>query len=115
MRSATVKNADLALARVLREVAVAADCAAHLGIVHIEEYGPAEPSYDDHWSGSRGRGRYHDDDGVEDADSEDFEAIEVSDGRRYVDQWRDASGRAMDFGELPLEDGEVFAGRRIGR
>ena len=104
---ATLKNADLALARVLREAAAAADCAAHLGIVHIEEYGPAEPSYD-YWSGSRGRGRYHDEDVMEDADSEDFEAIEVSDARRYVDQWRDSSDRAMDFGELPLQDGEVL-------
>jgi 2OG-Fe(II) oxygenase superfamily len=104
----TLKNADLALARVLREAAAAADCAAHLGIVHIEEYGPAEPSYDDHWSGSRRGGRYHEEDVVEDADSEDFEVIEVSDGRRYVDQWRDSSGRAMDFGELPLKDGEVL-------
>jgi len=104
---ATLKNADLALARVLRKAATAADCAAHLGIVHIEEYGPAEPSYD-YWSGSRGRGRYHDEDVMEDADSEDFEAIEVSDARRYVDQWRDSSGRALDFGELPLKDGEVL-------
>ncbi|PYO52883.1 MAG: hypothetical protein DMD83_24930, partial [Candidatus Rokuibacteriota bacterium] len=104
---ATLKNADLALARVLREAATAADCAAHLGIVHIEEHGPAEPSYD-YWSGSRGRGRYHDEDVMEDADSEDFEAIEVSDARRYVDQWRDSSDRAMDFGELPLQDGEVL-------
>ena len=105
---ATLKNADLALARVLRKAATAADCAAHLGIVHIEEYGPAEPSYD-YWSGSRGRGRYHDEDVMEDADSEDFEAIEVSDARRYVDQWRDSSGRALDFGELPLkDDGEVL-------
>ena len=45
---------------------------------------------------------------MEDADSEDFEAIEVSDARRYVDQWRDSSDRAMDFGELPLQDGEVL-------
>ena len=104
---ATLKNADLALARVLREAATAADCAAHLGIVHIAEYGLAQPSYD-YWSGSRGRGRYDDEDVMEDADSEDFEAIEVSDARRYVDQWRDSSDRAMDFGELPLQDGEVL-------
>ena len=79
----------------------------HQGLSWSEEYGPAEPSYD-YWSGSRGRGRYHDEDVMEDADSEDFEAIEVSDARRYVDQWRDSSDCAMDFGELPLQDGEVL-------
>jgi hypothetical protein len=104
---AALKNADLALAKVLREAAGAADCAVHLGILHIEEYGPAEPSYD-YWPSSRGRGRYHDEEVEKDVDSEDFEAVEVSDGRRYVDQWRDSSDLTKDFGELPLRDGEVL-------
>ena len=39
---AALKGADRARAKVLQKAAVRADCAMHLGIVHIEESGPAE-------------------------------------------------------------------------
>jgi len=106
---AALKNADAALAKVLCQASEKAGCAAHLGIVHLEENGPAQPDYDSHaYRGSRWR--QYDEEGVEDEDasSEDFEVIEVSDGSQHIDQWRDTQDRPVDFGKLPLEDGEVL-------
>jgi hypothetical protein len=107
---AGLKNADAARAKVLAQAAERADCAAHLGIVHIEEYGPAEPKYHrDYGYGRRSRWRGHEDEETEeDASSDDFEVIEVSDGQRYIDQWVDAGDRRCDFGKLPLGDGELL-------
>ena len=42
---ASLKNADAAIGQVLAEAAKRAGCALHLGIVHIEESGSAEPIY----------------------------------------------------------------------
>lgn len=104
---AALKSSDAAKARVLVQAAARAGCAVHLGIVHIEESGPAQPNYDC-YQARRGRwGRYDDDEG-EDAGSDDFEVIEVSDSSQYVDQWVDPKDRPMDFGPLPLADGELL-------
>jgi hypothetical protein len=107
---AGLKNADAARAKVLAQAAERADCASHLGIVHIEEYGPAEPKYHrDYGYGRRSRWRgYKDEETKEDVSSDDFEVIEVSDGQRYIDQWVDAGDRRVDFGKLPLGDGELL-------
>ncbi len=104
---AGLKSDDAARAKVLARAAERADCAAHLGIVHIEESGAAEPKY--HQYRSRRWSRYHDDDEeVEDAGSDDFEVIEVSDGRHYISQWRDLRDQPVEFGEIPLEPGELL-------
>ncbi len=106
---AGLKGEDAALAKVLRAAAERAGCAVHLGIVHIEETGPAEPDYDSSaYSGSRWR--QYDEDGVEDDDasSEDFEVIEVSDGSQHIDQWVNVQDEAVAYGKLPLEEGEVL-------
>ena len=50
---ASLKNADAARAKVLSQAAAQAGCAMHLGIIHIEEYGPAQPTY----NGGYGHGR----------------------------------------------------------
>ena len=100
-----LKSADAARAKVLVQAAERAGCAAHLGIVHIEESGSAEEDYDNYRS--RGRGRYHDDD-EEEADSEDFEIVEVCDWRHYVSQWRDVQDRPVEFGEIPIQPGELL-------
>ncbi len=104
---ATLKSADAARAKVILAAAERAGCAAHLGIVHIEENGPAQEIYNNH--PSRRRGRYRDEDEEEaDASSDDFEVIEVSDGSRHIDQWVDEQNRPVEFGKLPLEEGEVL-------
>jgi hypothetical protein len=107
---AGLKGEDAAMAKVLRAAAERADCAVHLGIVHIEETGPAQPDYEAGY-GYGGRRRWHsyeDEEVEEDASSESFEVIEVSDGSRFIDQWVDVENRPVAFGQLPLEDGEVL-------
>jgi hypothetical protein len=103
---AALKSADRARAKVLQKAVARADCASHLGIVHIEESGPAE--YSDYTSRvPRGwaRSRYEQD---EDAGREEFEVVEVADGRAYIDNWRTLEDRTADFGRLPLREGEVL-------
>jgi hypothetical protein len=43
---AGLKGKDAALAKVLRAAAERSGCTVHLGIVHIEENGPAQPEYE---------------------------------------------------------------------
>ncbi len=95
---AGLKGKDAARAGVLVQAARAANCAVHLGIVHIEEYGPAEPAY------YGGYGHAHD----EEEGDEDFEVIEVSDGQRYIDGFRKPTDEVADYGRLPLADGELL-------
>lgn len=102
---AALKSSDAAKVRVLAQAAARAGCVAHLGIVHIEESGAAQPNYDHYGSG---RGRYYDEDEEDDEGSDDFEVIEVSDSWQYVDQWVDREGCPVDFGPLPLADGELL-------
>jgi len=105
---AALKSADKARAKVLTEAAARADCAIHLGIVHIEESGSAAyTGYGPY--GRRGWGGYGGlDDEEEDASSEDFEVVEVADGWSYIDAWRTLDDRDAGFGKLPLRDGEVL-------
>jgi hypothetical protein len=85
--------------------------------VHIEEYGSAEPSYDEYYDRrSRwGRSRYddedlEDDEEADDVASGDFEIIEVSDGDQFVDSWVGLDNRSVGFGPIPLDDGELLPG-----
>ncbi len=96
-----LKGEDIVLAKVLRRAAEAAGCAVHLGIVHVEETGPAEADYSDYGGGGWG----YDDEAEEDTD---FEVIEVSDSRCHVGEWHDTEDRPVDFGDLPLAAGEVL-------
>lgn len=111
---AALKNADAARAQVLRAAAARAGCALHLGIVHIEEYGPAEivnfnlgQSYS--WDVDYGDGEH------EVASSEDYEVLEVLDGWQYVDEWVGIDDEAVDFGQIPLDDGEVLPAGALDR
>jgi predicted 2-oxoglutarate/Fe(II)-dependent dioxygenase YbiX len=108
-----LKNADAARAKVLARAAELAQCALHLGIVHIEESGPAELTGFDGY----GYGKYaerwdeddeDDDDAMEDADDDDYEVVEVSDASCHADHWVDAQDRHVDFGPIPLEEGELL-------
>lgn len=111
---AALKNADAARAQVLRAAAARADCALHLGIVHIEEYGPAEIvnfdlgqpySWDVDYGSAEG----------EIANSDDYKVLEVLDGWQYVDQWVGIDDEAVDFGQIPLDDGEVLPAGALDR
>jgi len=106
-----LKGRDAALAKVVRHAARRAECALHLGIVHIEESGAAEPCFSMDYGRARRRGRYHGgDDMVENAGTGDdeFEVIEVCDSSRHIDQWIDTNDHAAEFGSLPIEDGEIL-------
>ncbi|MDQ3622131.1 MAG: 2OG-Fe(II) oxygenase, partial [Verrucomicrobiota bacterium] len=104
---AGLKNADAARAQVLCKAAARAGCVAHLAIVHIEESGIAEPEYD---GGYRGRSRWLNDseDDDDDAEGEDFEVVEVCDWNHFLDEWVAPDDRRMDFGEVPIEPGELL-------
>ncbi len=95
---AALKNGDSALAGVLREAAAQADCALHLGLVHIEESGWAEYTGDGYY----GRGRY------DDEEEDEYEVGEVCDGAKYIAQWRAPNDAPADFGKLPLADDELI-------
>lgn len=97
---AALKGSDAARASALCGAAEDAGLVAHLGMVHIEEYGSAEYYAGYGWS------RWEED---EDEDEEDdFEIGEVCDERRFIGQWRDADDSPVDFGEVPLEEEEVL-------
>ncbi|WP_171016108.1 2OG-Fe(II) oxygenase [Ramlibacter sp. 2FC] len=99
-----LKGVDAAVAGVLCRAADAAACCAHLGVVHIEESGPAQVNY----APSRGRG-YHDDfDDEIDAAGVDYEVVEISDTARYIDHWVAAGDQRPALGRLPLGHGELL-------
>jgi len=106
-----LKGRDAAQAKVVRHAAWGAECALHLGIVHIEESGSAEPCFHMHEGRARRWGGYYDgDDMVEDArtDDDEFEVIEVFDSSQHIDQWIDTNDHAVKFGSLPIKDGEIL-------
>jgi len=105
-----LKNADAARGKVLGNAAQAIGCAVYLGIVHIEEEGAAELIYDPDYH--RSRWRHYDDDEEENEEGE-FEVVEISDSDRYIDNWVDLYGRPVDFGAIPLGDGELLPERAL--
>ncbi len=107
-----LKNADAARTKVLADAAARAGCAVHLGIVHIEEYGSAIPSYEPYYD--RRYGGWNDatdaDDDLEDPEgdgSEDFEIVEVVDGAQFVNEWTDLDNGKAAFGPIPLLSREL--------
>jgi hypothetical protein len=101
---AGLKNGDAALAKVLREAARRAACSGYLAIVHIEESGSAEVPYES--NSRRYRSYYSEERQVDDSDS--FSVIEVSERRDYVGDWKTMEGRSAEFGNIPLEQGELL-------
>ena len=100
-----LKNADAALGKVLAQAAKPVGLAIHLGIVHITESGAAEVSYRPAYGRSRWRRRYEEE---EESDDQDFEIIDVADAEAYIDSWTGAEGRTVDFGRIPLAEGELL-------
>jgi hypothetical protein len=105
---AGLKSVDAARVQVLAQAAERADCAVHLGVVHIEESGAAEEQYDGY--SSRGWRRYREDDDEEEDEtgSAEFEVIEVCDWRHFISEWRDARDAPVAFGEIPIAPGELL-------
>lgn len=103
---ASLKNADAALAQVLVQAALQAHCAIHLGIVHLEESGSAEPHYESYSRRSRSRWDYEDEEN--ESFGGDFNVIDVCEQRQYIDGWIDSQNRAVGFGQLPLGKGELL-------
>jgi hypothetical protein len=87
----TLKNADAAHAKLLFEAASLAHCAIHLGIVHIEESGSAEPHYS-RW----------------DRHPTTFDIVDVCAKEQYIDEWIDPQNLPVPLGKIPLREGEVF-------
>lgn len=103
-----LKSADAARARVLVQAAEQAQCAVHLGIVHIGDSGAAEPEYD-LYDSSWDRYGYDEDEAEEqEEDDPSFTVIEVDDDWKYVDEWRGAGDIDPKFGPIPLADGELL-------
>ncbi len=100
----TLKGVDAAVAGVLCRAADAAACHAHLGVVHIEESGPA----DVHYVPRRGRGYRDFDDDEIDAKGVTYDDVEISDTARYIDHWVAAGEQRPAFGRLPLGHGELL-------
>jgi hypothetical protein len=106
---AALKGADAAKARVLVQAAARAQCAAHLGIVHIGESGAAEPDYDSFYRSRRNRYRDYEDGDEEDIEEDaSFTVVAVDDTWQYVDEWRDTDDRVVEFGRIPLTGGELL-------
>jgi len=116
-----LKGADAAKARVLVQAAARAQCAAHLGVVHIGESGAAEPE-DDYFYGSRRNyhdeheeGGEHEEDEEDDAQDATFAVATVDDTWQYVDEWRDTDDRAVKFGRIPITGGELLPAGALDR
>jgi 2OG-Fe(II) oxygenase superfamily len=111
-----LKGADAAKARVLVQAAARAQCAAHLGVVHIGESGAAEPE-DDYFYGSR-RNRYrnyHDEHEEDDDEDASFTVATVDDTWQYVDEWRDTDDRVVELGRIPITGGELLPAGALDR
>jgi hypothetical protein len=109
-----LKGGDAAKARVLAQAAARAQCAAHLGIVHIGESGAAEPDDDYFYRSRRNRYQTYQDRAEEDNDDDtSFTVATVDDTWQYVDEWRDTNDRVVEFGRIPLAGGELLPASRL--
>ena len=102
---AALKAADRARAEVLVKAAQRSGCVAHLGIVHLEQSGSAEPYIAPSYR--RSRHAYEDYAGANGAE-EKFEIVDVSYSDKYIDQWRDSRDRCVEMDRIPLKPGELL-------
>ena len=93
-----MKNADAALAGVLKPAADEAECELYAAIVHVEEEGLPLFTGDE----------YFDDWGWRDGSGGNLEMDEVLDGRYWLDGWIGTDDSAPALGEIALRNGEVL-------
>jgi hypothetical protein len=99
-----LKNHDRAVAAVLAGAAAQANCAIHLGIVHIEETGPAELAY--YPRRRRGWSRYEEED--DEGENAEYSIIEISESLKSVSNWVTLANEKSTLPEIPLDDGELL-------
>jgi hypothetical protein len=109
-----LKGADAAKARVLVQAVARAQCAAHLGVVHIGESGAAEPA-DDYFYGSRYHDEHEEDDDEDGDEDASFTVATVDDAWQYVDEWRDTDDCVVEFGRIPITGGELLPAGALDR
>jgi hypothetical protein len=98
------------------QAAARAQCAAHLGVVHIGESGAAEPEDDYIYRSRRNRYRNYDDEHEEDGEEDaSFTVATVDDTWQYVDEWRDTDDRVVQFGRIPITGGELLPAGALDR
>jgi hypothetical protein len=111
-----LKGADAAKVRVLVQAAARAQCAVHLGVVHIGESGAAEPEDDYFYGARRNRHRnYHDEHDEDDDEDASFTVATVDETWQYVDEWRDTDDRGVEFGRIPISSGELLPAGALDR
>jgi len=99
---AALKGADAAAAGVLAAAANQADCALHLALVELEEYGSAE------YAGNYSRRRRHwDDDDAEDDNDGAFEVDEITDWTITLSDWHANDGQPLSWGDIPVSEDEL--------
>ena len=91
-----LKGADAAAADVLEAAASQADCALHLALVTLEEFGSAE--YGDNYGRRRRSSR---------DDDNDFEVGEIDDWNITLSDWRAPDGNPVSWGDIPVSDNEL--------
>jgi len=107
----SLKGADAAKSRVLVQAAGRALCVAHLAVVHIGETGAAEldgNSYDNSRRSHYWGGDSDEDDLEGDDEGESFTAVTADDSWQYLDEWRDTEDRTVEFGRIPLGEGQLL-------
>lgn len=100
-----LKGVDRAKASVLFEAARRSGCDAHLALVTLWQSGEAEPT-----DGYRGYDRYG---YTSYGDADDHEMGEIYDWSLTAEQFSDADGNHVAFGQIPLKDDEVVAEQPI--
>lgn len=98
LRFSALKGADAAAAGVLSAAASQADCALHLTLVTLEEFGSAD--YNETYSGRRRRS----DDGEGDGE---FEVGEIGDWNITLSDWCAEDGDPVSWGEMPVGEEEL--------
>ena len=93
-----LKNADAALAGVLKPAADKAECELHTAITHVDEAGLPLFTGDEHFDDWGGQGYA----------AGDLEMDEVVDGRYWLDGWTGADGSEPALGVMSLRDGEIL-------
>ena len=89
-----LKNADSALASVLKKAADHADCEIHAAILHIEEEASPDYSrYDPYYDGD---------------DIDDVEIDEILDARHWLDTWNGPDATQPNLGKIPLRPEETL-------
>ena len=95
---ASLKGADSAAAGVLAAAARQADCALHLALVTLEEFGSAE--YSDNYGRRRRWSR-------DDEDEDEFTVGEIDDWSIALSNWCALDGNQVSWGEIPVSDDEL--------